>query len=153
MIKIDELITAARRSGNTADLETLKMLKAEFLKELTSETRKLQGAAKKSETPLTHDEEQAVLRRMVKARRASVDAYSSAGRRELADKELQEIKFLEAYLDREPSMEEVLKKLNSWIAEATGVPQEFGPRMGLAKKTFPDIPPRLLSQALKELTH
>ena len=151
MIKIDELITAARRSGNTADLENLKMLKAELLKEQVSETRKLPATAKRSETPLTHDEQQAVLRRMVKARKASIDAYTSAGRQELADKELSEIKFLEAYLDREPSIEEVLKTLEAWIQETTGIPQEFGPRMGLAKKAFPGIPPRLLSQALKGL--
>lgn len=153
MIKIDELITAARRSGNTADLEILKMLKAEFLKEQTSETRKLPVTAKRSETPLTHDEQQAVLRRMIKARRASFDAYSSAGRTELASQELSEIKFLETYLDKEPSIEEVLKTLETWITETTGIPQEFGPRMGLAKKAFPKIPPRLLSQALKEITH
>ena len=151
MIKIDELITAARRSGNTADLEILKMLKAEFLKEQVSETRKLPTTAKRSETPLTHDEQQAVLRRMVKARQASADAYTSAGRQELASQELSEIKFLEAYLDQEPSIDEVLKTLEAWITETPGVPQEFGPRMGLAKKAFPGIPPRLLSQALKEL--
>ncbi len=151
MIKIDELITAARRSGNTADLEILKMLKAEFLKEQVSETRKLPATARRSETPLTHDEQQAVLRRMVKARKASVDAYTSAGRMELASQELSEIKFLEAYLDQEPSIDEVLKTLEAWITETPGVPQEFGPRMGLAKKAFPGIPPRLLSQALKEL--
>lgn len=152
MIEIDELITAARRSGNTADLEILKMLKAELLKEQVSETRKLPATAKRSETPLTHDEQQAVLRRMVKARQASVDAYTTAGRPELAAKELTEITFLENFLDQEPSIDEVLKTLEAWIAETSGVPKEFGPRMGLAKKAFPGIPPRLLSQALKELT-
>jgi uncharacterized protein YqeY len=88
MIKIDELIMAARRSGNTADLEILKMLKAELLKEQVSETRKLPATARRSETPLTHDEQQAVLRRMVKARQASADAYTSAGRVDLASQEL-----------------------------------------------------------------
>ena len=152
MIEIDKLIASARQEGRTSDLEILKMLKAELLKEQVSETRKLPITAKRSETPLSNDEQQAVLRRMVKARKASVDAYSSAGRVDLADKELSEIKFLEAYLDREPSIEEVLKTLEAWIQETTGIPQEFGPRMGLAKKAFPSIPPRLLSQALKELT-
>lgn len=152
MIKTDELITAARRSGNTADLEILKMMKAEFLKEQVSETRKLQGTQKRSETPLSHDEQQAVLRRMIKARRASVDAYTTAGRTELASHELSEIKFLETFLDKEPSMSEVLKKLESWITETPGIPKDFGPRMGLAKKAFPEIPARLLSQALKELS-
>jgi uncharacterized protein YqeY len=127
------------------------MLKAELLKEQVSETRKLPATAKRSETPLTHDEQQAVLRRMVKARQASADAYTTAGRVDLASQELSEIKFLEAYLDQEPSIDEVLKTLEAWITETPGVPQEFGPRMGLAKKAFPGIPPRLLSQALKEL--
>jgi uncharacterized protein YqeY len=151
MIKIDELIMAARRSGNTADLEILKMLKAELLKEQVSETRKLPATARRSETPLTHDEQQAVLRRMVKARQASADAYTSAGRVDLASQELSEIKFLENFLDQEPSIDEVLKTLEAWITETPSVPQEFGPRMGLAKKAFPSIPPRLLSQALKAI--
>ena len=151
MIEIDKLIASARLEGRTGDLEILKMLKAELLKEQVSEIRKLPITAKRSETPLTHDEQQAVLRRMVKARKASVDAYTAAGRPELADKELSEIKFLEAYLDHEPSIEEVLKTLEAWIIETSGVPKDFGPRMGLAKKAFPSIPPRLLSQALKEL--
>ena len=151
MIEIDKLIASARHDGRTGDLEILKMLKAELLKEQVSETRKLPITAKRSETPLSNDEQQAVLRRMVKARKASVDAYTSAGRTDLAEHELQEIKFLESYLDKEPSIEEVLKTLSSWITETTGIPQEFGPRMGLAKKAFPSIPPRLLSQALKEL--
>ena len=151
MIEIDKLIASARHDGRTGDLEILKMLKAELLKEQVSETRKLPITAKRSETPLSNDEQQAVLMRMVKARKASIDAYTSAGRLELAEHELQEIKFLESYLDKEPSIEEVLKTLSAWIQETTGIPQEFGPRMGLAKKAFPSIPPRLLSQALKEL--
>ena len=151
MIEIDKLIASARHDGRTGDLEILKMLKAELLKEQVSETRKLPITAKRSETPLSNDEQQAVLRRMVKARKAYIDAYTSAGRLELAEHELQEIKFLESYLDKEPSIEEVLKTLSAWIQETTGIPQEFGPRMGLAKKAFPSIPPRLLSQALKEL--
>ena len=151
MIEIDKLIASARQEGRTSDLEILKMLKAELLKEQVSGTRKIPITVKKSETPLTHDEQQAVLRRMVKARQASVDAYTLAGRTELASQELSEIKFLEAYLDQEPSIDEVLKTLEAWITETPGVPQEFGPRMGLAKKAFPGIPPRLLSQALKEL--
>ena len=151
MIEIDKLIASARHDGRTGDLEILKMLKAELLKEQVSETRKLPITAKRSETPLSNDEQQAVLRRMVKARKAYIDAYTSAGRLELAEHELQEIKFLESYLDKEPSIEEVLKTLSAWIQETTGIPQELGPRMGLAKKAFPSIPPRLLSQALKEL--
>jgi uncharacterized protein YqeY len=152
MIGIDNLIATARLEGRTDDLEILKMLKAELLKEQVSETRKLPATVKRSETPLTHDEQQAVLRRMIKARRASVDAYSSAGRQELADKEASEIKFLETYLDQEPNIDDVIKTLEAWITETSGVPKEFGPRMGLAKKAFPEVPPRLLSQALKELT-
>lgn len=151
MIKIDELITAARRSGNTADLEILKMLKAELLKEQVSETRKLPATAKRSETPLTHDEQQAVLRRMVKARKASVDAYTSAGRQELADKEMSEIGFLEGFLDYVPSPRDIRKTLEAWIAETPDLPKEFGPRMGAAKKLFPSIPPGVLSQVLREI--
>lgn len=153
MIEIDKLIASARQSGRTSDLEILKMLKAEFLKEQVSETRKIPITVKKSETPLTHEEQQAVLRRMVKARKASVDAYTSAGRKDLADKEMSEIGFLEGFLDYVPSPRDIRKTLEAWITETPDLPKEFGPRMGAAKKLFPSIPPGILSQVLREILH
>ena len=53
---------------------------------------------KKQQRPLTDDEFLAVLTREVKTRRESVDAYSKAGRQDLADKEQSEIDILAEYL-------------------------------------------------------
>jgi len=53
---------------------------------------------KKQQRPLTEDEFLGVLTREVKTRRESVEAYTAAGRADLADKEQAEIDILSAYL-------------------------------------------------------
>src|SRR4051812_49571101 len=53
---------------------------------------------KKNQRPLTDDEFLAVLTREVKTRRESVEAYTGAGRLDLADKEQSEIDVLREYL-------------------------------------------------------
>ena len=53
---------------------------------------------KKQQRPLSEDEYLAVLTREVKTRRESVDAYTAAGRQDLADKESAEIAILGDYL-------------------------------------------------------
>ncbi len=56
------------------------------------------GAEKKNQRPLTDDEYLAVIGREVKTRRESVEAYTNAGRQDLADKEQAEIDILSGYL-------------------------------------------------------
>ena len=53
---------------------------------------------KRNQKPLTDDEFLAVLTREVKTRRESVDAYTKAGREDLAAKEQAEIAILDEYL-------------------------------------------------------
>ena len=152
MINIDKLISEARSEQRTQDLEVLKMMKAEFLREQTSESRKIPTGQTRATTPLTGPEEQAVIRRMVKTRKASIDAYVSAGRPELATKEEAEVTFLTGFLEKEPSVDDVLETLGAWIASHPDLPVDFGPRMAAARKDLPGIPPRLLAEALKKIS-
>jgi hypothetical protein len=55
---------------------------------------------------------------MVKQRRDSVEEFTRAGRRELADKELAEIAVLQAYLPKQLSAEELSAEVTKAIAEA-----------------------------------
>ena len=60
---------------------------------------------------------QDVLRKEIKQRHDSVDAYRNAGRTELADKEAAEIALLEAYLPKQLSDEEIEAEVREVIAQ------------------------------------
>jgi uncharacterized protein YqeY len=72
---------------------------------------------KKNQHPLTEDEFLAVLTREVKTRRESVDAYTKAGRQDLADKEQSEIDILGEYLPAAMSEDEIRALIAQGIAE------------------------------------
>ena len=74
------LIKEARLSKSD-DLETLKLMKSEFLKSQIKGTRKVVNPEGKSlsEIPLSPEEELAVLRSMVKSRKDSIEQYKKAG--------------------------------------------------------------------------
>ena len=72
---------------------------------------------KKNQHPLTDDEFLAVLAREVKTRRESVDAFTKAGRQDLADKEQSEIDILSEYLPQALTEDEVRALIAEGIAE------------------------------------
>ena len=88
--------TAAMRSGDALRRDVLRMASnAIYLSE------KRQGK------PLDEAEEIAIVGREVKTRRESVEAYQSAGRTDLADKELAEIAILAEFLPAALSEDEL----------------------------------------------
>jgi uncharacterized protein YqeY len=92
---------------------------------------------KRNQQPLTEDEFLAVLTREVKTRRESVEAYSKAGRADLAAKEQAEIDILTGYLPQALTESEVDALVREGIA-ATGATnaRDIGKVMGwLAPRT------------------
>lgn len=92
---------------------------------------------KRNQKPLTEDEFLAVLTREVKTRRESVEAYATAGRQDLADKEQAEIDILSEYLPRALTESEIGALIDEAIA-ATGAAsaRDLGKVMGwLAPRT------------------
>jgi len=89
------------------------------------------GAEKKNQRPLTDDEYIAVIGREVKTRRESVEAYTNAGRQDLADKEQAEIDILSGYLPAPLSEAEIAGLIEQAIA-ATGATsaRDLGKVMG-----------------------
>lgn len=65
---------------------------------------------------LTDEEEIAVVRREVKQRRDSIEAYDKAGRPDLSEKEKAELVILQEFLPPEMSDEEIMKLVNEGIA-------------------------------------
>lgn len=92
---------------------------------------------KRNQKPLTEDEFLAVVTREVKTRRESVEAYSTAGRSDLAAKEQAEIDILSEYLPQ-PLTSNELDDLIAEAIAATGASsaRELGKVMGwLAPRT------------------
>ena len=86
---------------------------------------------KRNQKPLGEDEFLAVLTREVKTRRESVEAYTAAGRQDLADKEQSEIAILSEYLPAALGDAEIGALVDEAIA-TTGAtnPRDMGKVMG-----------------------
>ena len=88
--ELPTLMKEAMKAGDKPRLATLRLIGA-ALKDREIEAR---GAGK----PMTDDDEQAVLRKMVKQRQDSIEAFEGAGRTELADQEKGELAIISAFL-------------------------------------------------------
>ena len=77
----------------------------------------------------------AIVDRLIRQRRDSIEQFEKAGRQELADREKLEIDVLSAYLPRQASAAEVAAEIDAAIA-ATGAtgPQQMGKVMGVLKQ-------------------
>ncbi|MDH4141456.1 MAG: GatB/YqeY domain-containing protein [Chloroflexota bacterium] len=113
-------IIAAMRAGDVLRRDVLRMV-----------ANAAYGAEKKNQRPLTDDEYLAVIGREVKTRRESVEAYTNAGRQDLADKEQAEIDILSGYLPAPLSEAEIGGLIAEAIA-ATGASsaRDLGKVMG-----------------------
>ena len=76
----------------------------------------------------------AIIDKMIKQRKDSIEAFAKADRQDMADKEAQEITVLTAYLPARMSADEVLVAVKAIVAElgASG-PGDMGKVMGAAK--------------------
>ncbi len=76
----------------------------------------------------------AIIDKLIKQRKDSVEAFVKAQRMDLADKESAEIKVLQAYLPQRLSADEVLAEVKAIVAEigASG-PGDMGKVMGVVK--------------------
>ncbi|HMS27977.1 MAG TPA: GatB/YqeY domain-containing protein [Burkholderiaceae bacterium] len=76
----------------------------------------------------------AIIDKMIKQRKDSIDAFTKADRKDMADKEAAEITVLQAYLPARMSSDEVLAAVKTIVASlnASG-PGDMGKVMGAAK--------------------
>ncbi len=114
---------AAMKGGDKPRLATIRLIMA-AIKQQEVDSRK----------DLSDEDVTAILTKMVKQRRDSVDQYTQAGRSDLADQETAEIAIIEQYLPEQLSGEEVASIIDEVIA-ATGAagPQDMGKVMGQLK--------------------
>ncbi|MDR1227341.1 MAG: GatB/YqeY domain-containing protein [Prevotellaceae bacterium] len=119
-------IKAAMLAKESARLEALRAVKAAILLAKTAE-----GA----NGEISADAEMKLLQKLVKQRRESAAIYSQNNRPELAEKENAEAGYIETYLPKQMSEEEITVEVKKIIAQvgATSA-KEMGKVMGMASK-------------------
>ena len=134
----------AMKSKNEAALRGLRAIKAEIIKAKTEP-----GAGGE----ISEEKEIAMLQKMMKQRKDSLDIYRQQGREDLAKKEEEEIGIVSKFLPQQMSQEELMQELKQVIAE-TGAssPADMGKVMGVASKKFAGrADGKTISAAVKEL--
>ncbi|QQS34222.1 MAG: GatB/YqeY domain-containing protein [Acidobacteriota bacterium] len=104
--KIIDDLTAAMKAKDADKVSVLRMVKAALM------NRQIEKGSE-----LTDDEITKALQTLVKQRRDSAEQYENAGRAELAAKENAEIAFIEAYLPRAASENEIAAAVEAAVAE------------------------------------
>ncbi len=141
---ISEDIKKAMLAKDKVALDALRSVKKEFLEAKT---------AKGSDGELHDDQALKILQKMVKQRKESAEMFTNAGRPELAENELAQVKVIEQYLPKQMSEEELTAVLREIIATvgANG-PQDMGKVMGTATKQLAGkAEGKMISMKVKEL--
>jgi len=132
--KIQNEIPAAMRKKDQVRLTTLRGVLAAF----TNESVALKRTPKDK---LSDEEAIAVIRRLVKQRKDSIEQFKKGGRQDLVNNEEAELKVLEEFLPAQMSEEKireiVLRKLNELKNGSTSSPQ-VGQFMGAVMKETKD---------------
>jgi uncharacterized protein len=121
--RITEDMKAAMRARETQRLGAIRLLTAAIKQKEVDERIELDDTAVI-----------AIVDKLIKQRKDSVDAFTKAGRQDLADSEAAEITVLQAYLPARLSPQEVAAEVQAIVAEvgANG-PGDMGKVMGAAK--------------------
>ncbi len=106
-IKADTV--TALKAGDKAKVGTLRLMSAAV------QTAEIEGGAGKV---ITDADVLAVLTKMVKQRRDSIDQFTTGGRPELAAKEAEEIAVIELYLPKQMGEADLKSAISAAIAEA-----------------------------------
>jgi len=142
--QISEDIKKAMLAKDRVALDALRGVKKEFLEAKT---------AKGSDGELHDDQALKILQKLVKQRKESAEMFVNAGRQELADEEVAQMKVIEKYLPAMMSEAELEAALSAIIAQVGAAgPQDMGKVMGVATKQLAGkAEGRMISQKVKEL--
>jgi uncharacterized protein len=121
--KITEDMKTAMRAKDSERLGTIRLLLAACKQKEVDERVELDDAMVV-----------AIVDKLIKQRKDSIEAFVKAERQELADKEASEMTVLQAYLPQRMSADEVLAEVKTIVAEigASG-PGDMGKVMGVVK--------------------
>lgn len=125
--KIQEQIKDAMRARDQIRLTTLRGVLASFTNEAVALKRTPQDK-------LSDNEAVAVIRRLVKQRKDSIEQFEKAGRQELADAEKIEMKILEEFLPAQMSEEKIREIAKIKIDAMGGTKEKVGIIVGAVMK-------------------
>ena len=124
--RINEDMKAAMRAKDSARLDAIRMLRAAI------KQKEVDGRTTLDDAGIV-----AVIDKLAKQRRDSIDAFRKAGRQDLVDKESAELALLESYLPARLSAEEVAAEVQALLTElGAASPADMGRAMGAAKERF-----------------
>ncbi len=120
--KIQSNLVTAMKNKDELTLSVLRMLKSSI---------QLAQVEKGKDNALTDDDVLVLVRRLIKQRTEAAEMYKNGGAADRAERELAEIKVLEAYQPAQLSDEDILK-IVAKVAEKTGStgPKDMGKMMG-----------------------
>ncbi|GAA4463968.1 GatB/YqeY domain-containing protein [Nemorincola caseinilytica] len=142
--KIMDELKNAMRAKDEAALRTLRAIKAAIIIEKTAE-----GA----NGEINEATELKMLQKLAKQRRDSIDIFDKQGRKDLADKEREELAIIEKFLPQQMSADELKKELQA-IMEQVGAktPADMGKVMGVASKQLAGkADGKAISETVKQL--
>ena len=126
--KINQDLKAAIKEKNKQKLEAIRAIKSELLLLKTKEGHS---------DEITEAEGLKVIQKMIKQRKESAELYKANGRDDLAEKELEQVKYLEAYLPEQLSAEQLVAELKKIIAEVGAQSiRDMGKVMKVATQKF-----------------
>lgn len=143
-LKINEQIKEAMLAKDKVRLESIRAIKAAILLAKTAEG----GTGEVTDADIVK-----MIQKMVKQRRESAEIYKQQNRPELAENELSEISYMEVFLPKQLSGEELEAALKA-IIERVGAKQasEMGKVMGVASKELAGLADgKVISETVKKL--
>lgn len=121
--RIQSDLTAAMKGKDELRLSVLRMVKSALKNKEVEKMRALDDL-----------ESLQILQTLVKQRRESIEQFTKGGRKDLADKEAQEIAIIEEYLPAAPTDEEMHRAIEGAMAdEGADSPKQMGAVIKAAK--------------------
>lgn len=123
--QINSDMKAAMRAKDKEKLQAIRAVKTAFTLEMT----------KTGSSEIADADALKIVQKLAKQRKDSADTFVSAGRQELADAELNEMSYIEAYLPAQINDEE-LTEIIKGLVEKTGASsiKDMGKVVGMASK-------------------
>lgn len=135
--EINDLIKNAMLAKDADKLKVLRLVKSEFLR----------FNAQPGQPVLDEAAEIQILKKMVKQRKDSVDAYVANGRQDLADVEQAEIDVINGYLPSGPSESEIKLFIDEIVKASQN---NMGGYIKEVKAKFPTADGSLVAKLVKE---
>lgn len=136
--EIDKLIAEAMKSRNSVKLNTLRMIKSEFVKK------------EKDGITLTDIVESNILTKMVSQREEAIAQFKSANRTDLVESETLELEFLKSLAPKQVTDEEIIAETESIIANMETVSmKDMKNILAEVQKKYPTASGKIVSQVVK----